>query len=115
MIIRFEPFIRKSELVYQLPKESWIILAEIKDYIERQLRQIKDEIDEAEARQSEEACEIIVHFPKGLEFHGYQEPLLGRMKSSFDKGDKELQILWFRFDDKVKTILGQNAPIKAPI
>jgi len=114
MIIRFEPFIRKSELVYQLPKESWILLAEIKDYIERQLRPIKDEIDEAEATQSEEQCKIIVHFPKGLEFQGYQEPLLERMKSSFDKADKELQLLWFRFDDKVKTMLGQNALVNAP-
>jgi hypothetical protein len=109
MIIRFEPFIRKGNLVYELPFESWVLLVEIKEYIERRLSDLKEEIDREEANGPEEnPCGIIVHFPKGIEFRGYQKQLSERMKKCFEKAERDIQFFWFRFDDRVRTLLEES-------
>jgi hypothetical protein len=107
MTIMFEPLIRKEKLVYQLPPESWILLAEIKKYIEERLMPFKDEIDREEANGTEEnPCGIIVHFPRGIEFRGYRQQLMNQIKGGFEKGERDVQLFWFRFDDHVKNLLG---------
>jgi hypothetical protein len=113
MVIMFEPFIRQIALVYQLPNDSWILLAEIKQYIEERLRPLKDEIDAEEAEQADKSpCRIIVHFPRGIEFQGYEKQLLDKMKGCLEKSERDLQFLWFRFDDKAKSLLGRKSPIE---
>jgi hypothetical protein len=109
MLIMFEPLIRKDNLVYQLPPESWIQLAKIKIYIEESLMPLKAEIDHEEANGSDEnPCGIVVHFPKGIEFRGYKHQLLNKMKDCFEKAERDVQLLWFGFDDKVRDLLSES-------
>jgi hypothetical protein len=105
----FEPLIRKDTLVYQLPQESWIQLAKIKIYIEDRLMPLKAEIDNEEANGSEDnPCFIVVHFPKGIEFRGYKHSLHTKMKDCFEKADRDVQLFWFGFDDKVRELLSES-------
>jgi len=113
MVIMFEPFIREIALVYQLPTDSWILLAEIKQYIEERLRPLEEEIDTEETEQADGMpCRIIVHFPKGIEFQGYEKQLVDKMKSRLENSKRDLQFLWFRFDHKAKSLLGRKTTIE---
>jgi hypothetical protein len=109
MVILFEAFVRDESLADRLPPESWVLLAEIKKYVEDRLRPLESSINQEEAREMEDKpCCTLIHFPKGLVFHNYSLALREKMKSCFDNADRDIELIWLKFDEKTKSFFSPN-------
>jgi hypothetical protein len=107
MTILFEAFVREPKLADTIHGPEWVVLAEIKKYVEGRLMPLKGEIEKEEQERSDDApCTFILFPDGGLRFVGYSEGLRVKMKSSFENHERDIQILWLRIDEKMRNILG---------
>lgn len=108
MVIMFEPLVRNEKLSEELPRESWVLLAEIRYYIETRLNPLKDKIDKEEELAGEDGtlCTMVYFNPGGLRFFGYSQELTTKMNDSFDKENlqRDIELIWLKFDNAIKSM-----------
>lgn len=107
MVIMFEPLVRNEKLADQLPVESWVLLAEIRNYVETRLKLLENEIDQEENEADEDAalCTMIYFKPSGIRFSGYSQELTNKMNSCFDKENlqRDIELIWLKFDNTIQS------------
>ena len=108
MVIMFEPIVRNEKLADELPPESWVLLAEIRYYIETRLQPLKDKIDKEEQLAGEDGtlCTMVYFNPGGLRFCGYSQNLTTKMNNSFDKENlkRDIELIWLKFDKTIQSM-----------
>ena len=104
----FEPIVRNEKLAEELPPESWVLLSEIRYYIETRLQPLKDKIDKEEQLAGDDAalCTMVYFTPSGIRHCGYSQDLTKKMKSCFDNDylHRDIELIWLKFDKKIQSM-----------
>lgn len=106
MVIMFEPIVRDETLADRLPPESWVFIAEVRNYIETRLRPLQDEIDKEEDNAGDDnaPCTMVRFNPGAIGFLGYSKELRKKMDESFDNDNlqRDVELIWAKFDAVIK-------------